>query len=156
MSSQLSFFKVNSFIVQFKDQKTLELMVTSANIPGFTLGEIEIGRPVVKDKRPGDSLTYNDLSITVLCDEKLAAYKEIYEYLILSANPNTGDLEISDNVFDCSVQLLTNKNNYQHKIYFYNAFIKSISDIQLETTTTEGEAATFTVDLGFSFFNFID
>ena len=149
-------FKVSSFIIQFKDQKTLELMVNGCNIPGFTLGQLEINRPVLLDKRPGDSLEYNDLTINVICDEELKAYKEIYNYLILAANPNTGDLEINDTVFDCNIQILTNKNNIQHKIHFYNAFIKGISDITLDSTSTESEAPTFTVDLGYSFFNFED
>lgn len=149
-------FKVSSFIIQFKDQKFLELMVNGCNIPGFALGQLAIGRPVVTDKRPGDSLDYNDLSVSVICDEELKAYKEIYNYLILAANPNTGDLEINETVFDCTVQLLTNKNNLQHKIHFYNAFIKSVSDINLESTTTESEAPIFNVEFGYSFFNFED
>ena len=156
MSNEAALFKVNNFIIQFKDQKSLELHVTACNIPGFTLGQIELGRPVIKDKRPGDNLEYNDLSITVLVDEKLEAYKEIYNYLILSANPNSGHLEINDNVFDCVLTLLTNKNNYSHKIYVYNAFVKAVSDIQLESTTSEAETPTFTVDFGYSFFNFME
>jgi len=149
-----SFFKVNNFIIQFKDQKNLELMVNACNFPGFSLGQIDIPRPVVKDQRPGDSLTFNDLSLTIICDEDLKAYKEIYSYLILSANPNTGRLNISDSVFDCYLDLTTNKNNVKHKLHFYNAFIKSVSDIQLESTTSEGEAPTFTAEMAYSFFTF--
>lgn len=131
-------------------------MVTAANVPGFTLGQIELPRPVVKDKRPGDSLEYNDLSITVVCDEKLKAFKEIYSAIVLSANPNTGDLEINKTVFDCDLFLTTNKNNIQSHIHFYNAFFKGVGDLQLETTTSEGEQVTFTVDIGYSFYNFED
>jgi hypothetical protein len=131
-------------------------MVIGGNIPGFNLGQIELARPVVKDKRPGEQLEYNDLSVTVLCDEDLQAFQDIYSSIILSANPNTGDLEIEQNTFDCYMFLLTNKNNVQKKLHFYNAYFKAVSDIQLETTTTEGEQVTFTVDLGYSFYNFED
>jgi len=154
--SVIDLFKINSFIIQFKDQKPLELMVNASNIPGFTLGQIELGRPVVKDKRPGDSLEYNDLSVTVITDEDLKAYKEIYRYLVLAANPHTGDLEINQTVFDCDLFLLSNKNNISHKLHFYNAFFKSISDIQLESSTTEEEQVTFTIELGYSFFDFVE
>lgn len=147
--------KVSSFNIQFKDSKSLELMVTSTNLPGFTLGGLDISRPVVKDSRPGDSLTFNDLSLTVLCDEDLNAYKEIYTYIIKSANPNTGELDISSPVFDSTLFLMTNKNNVQHKIVFYNSFFKEIGDLQFETTSSEDEQLTFTIGLGFSFFNFI-
>lgn len=154
MSSAVSFFKINNFILQLSTQKSVELMVQACNIPGFTLGQIELGRPVVKDKRPGDTLEYNDLSVTIICDEELSAYKEIYNYLILSANPNTGELEVNENVFQATLMLTTNKNNVQHKLTFYNMFVKAVSDIQLESTTTEGEAPTFSIDLAYSFFNF--
>lgn len=151
----MNFFKINNFILQFKDQKDLELRVVGSNIPGFTLGQLEIPRPVVKDKRPGDSLDYNDLSVNVICDEDLKAFKTIYEYLILSANPNTSDLEINENVFDAKLFLTTNKNNINHILWFRNCFFKSISDINLESTTTEEEAPTFTIELGYSFYDFV-
>lgn len=152
--SVIDFLKINSFAIQFKDKRSLELMVTSANIPGFTLGQLEMGRPVVKDKRPGDTLEYNDLTVQVLCDEDLKAFEDIYTSIILAANPNSGELEISDSVFDCTLFLTTNKNNIQKKIHFYNAFFKSVGDLQMESTTTEGEQITFSVDLGYSFYNF--
>lgn len=153
--SQINFFKVNNFSIIFKDQRSLELMVQNANLPGFTLGDLTIPRPVVADKRPGDSLDFSDLSVTVICDEELKAFKEVYNYLILAANPTNGHLEINETVFDCQLNLLTNKNNYNHKLYFYNAFIKSVGDISLQSDTTEGEAPTFEVSFGYSYYEFI-
>jgi len=154
--SSLDLFKINSFILQFKDQTSLELMVQGCNLPGFTLGQLEIPRTVVKDVRPGDSLTYNDLNVTVICDEDLKAFKDIYRYLVLAANPNTGDLEINDTVFNASLLLTTNKNNIKHKLYFHNCFFKEISDLDLQSTTSDEEQVTFTLTCGYSFYDFED
>lgn len=154
MSNPIDLLKVNSFNMQFSNQKSLELMVTSVNLPGFTLGQMNFGRPVVKDKRPGDSLEYNDLNITILCDEQLKAFEEIYHYLILSANPNTGSLEINDNIFQSTLMLTTNKNNVQRKVKFYNCFFTSIGDLQFESTTTDAEQITFQATLAYSFYDF--
>lgn len=152
MSTNL--FKVSNFILQFKNTKHLELMTTACNIPGFTLGELNISRPVIRDARPGDTLTYNDLNVTILTDEKLQAYKEIYDYIIMAANPDTADLNILDPVFDSVLLLTTNKNNIQHKITFYNSFFKSVSDIDLTSTSTEEEQVTFSISLGYSYHEF--
>ena len=152
--SIINLFKVSSFKLMFKDTKFLELMTQGANIPGLTLGELKIGRPVVTDTRSGDSLTYEDLSVSVLCDEKFEAYKEIYNYIINSSNPVNADINVSYPIFDSTLFLTTNKNNVQHKINFYNCFFKSIGGIQLTSTSTEEEQFTFEISLGYSFYLF--
>lgn len=154
--SVIDYLKINSFAIQFRDKKELDLMVISANIPGFTLGQLEMGRPVVKDKRPGDSLEYNDLTVQVVCDEDLQAFTSIYTSLVQAADPNTGEISVDTPVFDCYLFLTTNKNNIQKKVHFYNAFFKAVSDLQFESTTTEGEQLNFSIDLGYSFYNFED
>lgn len=146
--------KVSNFSIQFKDSKKLELMVANTNLPGFSLNTMTLNRPVVDDKRPGGQLEYSDLTLTVMCDEDLNAFKEIYTYLVLSANPNTGDLEINRNVFDSVLFLLTNKNNTQHKVHFYNCFFTSVGDLRFESTAPEAEHITFDISLQYSFYNF--
>ena len=147
--------KVNNFLIQFKDTKQLELMVTNSPLPGFSINPLTLSRPVVDDKRPGGQLTYTDLSLTVLCDEDLNAFKEIYSYLILAANPNTGDLEINKTVFDSTLFILTNKNNIQHKVYFYNCFFTRVGDLVFNSNATDADHITFDIDLSYSFYNFI-
>jgi hypothetical protein len=153
--SRIDLFKTGNFIIQFASQKKLELQVIVTALPGFNLGVLEMGRPVVKDVRPGDSLTYNDLSLTVLCDEDLKAFQEIYTSIVWAANPNTGDIQLSTDVtFDAQLFLTTNKNNIQHKVHFYNAFFKSVGDISLDSTSTDENYISFPADLGYSFYNF--
>jgi hypothetical protein len=140
--------------MQFKDSQALELMTTEVNIPGLTLGELTIGRPVVRDLRNGDSLTYEDLNVTILCDEKFSAFKEIYNYIMKSSNPETAEIDVTYPIFDSTLFLTTNKNNVQHKINFYNCFFKNISGIQLNSGSTEEEQITFTIGLGYSYYLF--
>lgn len=154
--SIINLFKVSNFILQFKDQKQLELMTTEVNIPGITLGEISIGRPVIRDLRSGDSLIYDDLTVTVLCDESLAAFKEVYNYIMKSSDPNTGNIDVLYPIFDSTLYLTTNKNNVQHKFTFYNCFFKSIGSMTLTSASTEEEQITFTITLGYSYYLFDD
>lgn len=152
--STVNLFKVSNFIIAFKDQAHLELMATGANIPGLTLGELNIARPVIRDLRSGDSLTYEDLTVSILCDEKLEAFKEIYNYIMKSANPETANLDVIYPIFDSSILLTSNKNNYQHKLTFLNCFFKSISSIPLTSTSTDEEHVTFDITLGYSYYLF--
>lgn len=152
--SIINLFKVSNFIIQFKNAKTIELMTTAVNIPGLTLGELNIGRPVIRDLRNGDSLTYDDLEVTVLCDESLSAWKEIYDYIMIASDPNTADIDVTEPIFDSTLLLTTNKNNIQHKIRFLNCFFKRIGAIQLTSSSSEEEQLTFDITLGFSYMLF--
>ena len=72
-------FNCFNFRIIFKQGlPAIELMVTATSIPGFGVSQLEFPRTGIMDKRPGDFLTFNDLSITVNCDEKLEIYKEIH------------------------------------------------------------------------------
>lgn len=154
--SSTNLFKVSNFILQFKDTTHLELMTTEANIPGITLGELNIGRPVIRDLRNGDSLTYDDLTVTILCDESFSAFKEIYNYIMKSSDPNTANIDVVYPIFDSVLVLTTNKNNSQHKLTFLNCFFKNISSIQLTSQSSEEEQITFTITLGYSYYLFDD
>lgn len=154
--SSTNLFKISNFIIQFKDARQLELMVTSANIPGITLGDLILNRSVVNDKRPGDSLTYDDLRITALCDETLKVYQEVYNFIMSGAEPFQGRLDVVNPVFDCTLFLTTNKNNIQHKINFYNCYYKGIGDVVLTSGSTEEEQFSFDITMGYSFFSFGD
>lgn len=149
-----SLFKISNFIIAFRDTKNIELMATGANIPGLTLGELNVSRPVIRDLRPGDTLSYNDLIVTCLCDEKLQAYKDIYDYVITSANPTTAGLNVDYPVFDSTLLLTTNKNNVQHQLRFLNCFFKGIGEIQLTSGSTEEEHVSFDITLGYSYYLF--
>jgi hypothetical protein len=152
--SIINLFKISNFVLNFKDSKQLELMTVGCNIPGITLGDLIMNRPVIRDYRNGDSLTYDDLTVTVLCDEKLSAFKEIYDYIMLASNPETADIKVVEPIFDSTLHLTTNKNNFQHKLRFYNCFFKSVSSIQLSSASSEEEQITFDISLGFSYYLF--
>jgi hypothetical protein len=152
--SETNLFKVSNFRLNLKDQQAIELMTVEVNLPSLTLGEITIGRPVVNDHRNGDSLTYDDLVVTVLCDETFSAWKEIYNYIMKSASPETGELDVVYPVFDSTLFLTTNKNNVQHEINFIDCFFKSISGLPLTSQSSEEEQITFTITLGYNYYLF--
>jgi hypothetical protein len=152
--SVLNLFKSCNFRISLKDQKAIELMVQEVNLPGITLGQMDLGWQSMKDKRTGDAIDFNDLTLQIILDEDLNTFREIYSALILAHNPATNELEVKKQVFDGFLNLTTNKNNIQHSIHFYDAWIKSIDDIQLSHTTGEDEQLVCTLNIVYNFYLF--
>lgn len=152
--ARIDFFKICNFIISLGNNKEIELQVQKANIPGITLGSIDVNWMSMKDKRTGDSIEYDSLSLDIIIDEDLKSYKQIYDNLILAHNPETNVLEVQKHIFDGVLNLTTNKNNIQHSIFFKDCWIKSISDISLETTSSEDESIVTTLDIQFNWFIF--
>ena len=147
-------FKTGNFTVQLKNQTHLEFFIQEATIPGITVGTIEV--PVaggLRDYRPGDSLSFNPLTLTVLCDEDLRAFKDVYDYILhLTHNPVTNNIEIDAEVFDAYLMLTTNKNNVKHRIHFHDMWIENITDLQLQTISGDENSISFTLGLRYNYY----
>jgi len=60
----------------------VEYFCTAVNIPGITLGSSNQPTPLKQIPQPGDTLTYENLSMTFLVDENLENYQEIHGWLV--------------------------------------------------------------------------
>lgn len=135
-----------------KPEMSVEFFVQECNIPGWAIGEMEVPWMAQNQQRPGDNITWNVLNATILCDEELNAIIECYKYCFRIKNPKTGELGGPEETFDAKLMILTNKNNYQHVITFYDAWIQNVSDLQLSHTTSEDDPVTFSVDIQYDYY----
>lgn len=147
-------FKTCNFNILMKNNTMIELMNVECDLPGFNIGTIEMPFQTMKDKRPGDSINFDNLTLTVNCDEDFKAYLEVYNQLILAHNPATNKYKVSEEIFDGYLILLSNKNNIQHKIHFYDMWIESVSPLQMQTISSDDNPLNFTVGLCYNFFVF--
>ena len=60
----------------------VEFFTTAANLPGINLGESIFPTPFKQVPVMGDDLTFDNLEITFLVDEKLENYKELHQWLV--------------------------------------------------------------------------
>jgi len=60
----------------------VEFFTTQANIPGISLGESIFPTPFKQIPVQGDDLTFDNLEITFLVDEKLNNYRELHQWLV--------------------------------------------------------------------------
>lgn len=153
-NTTINLLKNCSFAIVLKDnQKTLEFTVQEAALPGMQLGEMPIGHMSQMQRRPGDNITWNPLSLQVVCDEKLKAFREAYAFIRATKDPETSYIN-PFTVFDAILFTTSNKNNIEHKIHFKNAWIQSIGDLQFTATSSEDEQMVFTIELIYDYYEF--
>ena len=60
----------------------VEFFTKAANLPGINLGESIFPTPFKQIPVQGDDLTFDNLEITFLVDEKLENYRELHQWLV--------------------------------------------------------------------------
>ena len=132
---------------KFKNNK-FELMVTSANIPGMQLGLVNQGTSVRIIERPGDSLIFNDLTVTFIVGENLEDWKTIFDWIVEmrdSMNPDFKEM-----YSDASLVLLTNKNNPNVVVNFMDIFPYNLTDVFMNNNSDN----LITCEVSFKYKNF--
>jgi hypothetical protein len=146
-------FKTSNFrVVLRNDMKNLEFFATEASIPSVTIGTIEAGWQSMKDKRPGDSLDYEPLALTTIVDEDFQIYTDFYALLNTTHNPKTNRIQVTPEVFDLTIFITTNKNNPIYSVTFYDAWIQTISAIELQTISGDDNGIKVTIGISYNYF----
>jgi hypothetical protein len=140
---------------------SVEFFVQAVNIPGASSGFSEFPTPFKILYEPGDKLMYDDLVVTVLCDENLEAFKEIQAWIVALTYPDNfgqyrtlttrppGGVNTADVVntirSDASLILLDSNKNASIQLKFKDMFPTAISGINLNTAGTDVTAPTFDI-----------
>jgi len=155
MSNLRNFTHTSNFVFQtnlFTEEETA-YSIQEAPLPGLAFSHIQTSRNAVLGNIQGDTITYNDLTLSFIMDEKLTIWKEIVGKMIKMRDPNQitaeqiekyGYLEIHD---DNSKEVL--------KLEFINCMIESIDDLQY-STTSEDEIITCSVTIKYDYYNIVE
>jgi len=155
MANLRNFTHTSNFTFQtnlFTEEETA-YSVQEAPLPGLSFSHIQTSRNAVFGNIQGDTITYNDLTLSFIMDEKLTIWKEIVGKMIKMRDPNQvtaeqiekyGYLEIHD---DNSKEVL--------KLEFVNCMIESIDDLQY-STTSEDEIITCSVTIKYDYYNIVE
>ena len=81
------FAQSNQFKVYIPIFPLVEWFVVSCNVPGITMGQGVVPTPLVDYPIVGEKLTYDNVSMTFLVDEKLENFMELHNWLINMAPP---------------------------------------------------------------------
>ena len=162
----------------------VQYFTTEANIPGITLGEGQFNTPLKDIELLGDKLTYEDLTITFIVDEKLENYIEMHTWLTgigfpkdrkqfsefrgITSNMSVktrgesndiGDVRASTPELamtsDSVLTILTNKNNPVVECRFRDVFPTSLSGLTYSQNQTDVEYLTATVNFKYTIYEII-
>jgi hypothetical protein len=120
-------------------------------IPSITVASIERPTPFVNTPIPGEIMTFSELSIQFLIDDKMENYKAIFNWMIALGfpesydqysnymNSQTGTIysELARNYSDATIGILDAQNNATNAFKFYDIFPISLDPVQFEATAMD-------------------
>jgi hypothetical protein len=118
-----------------------------ANIPGIMLGDPTFSTPFSTQPLPGDTLSYDPLTIQFLIDEEMLNYNVIYNWIValgfpesytqyttLLSNDQTAYGELAKNYSDATLQILDSSNNPVRTVTFQDVFPTSLETLTFAST----------------------
>jgi len=162
----------------------VEFFNISANIPAINLGEAIFPTPYKDIPVMGDTLTYDNLSISFIVDEFLENYITVHDWLTgigfpknraqfsefrgsTSTSPtatqgSSGDIgdvstaTSSRSMFsDLTLTVLSNKNNPIVEVRFADAYPVSLSSLDFNQQAADVEFLTATVDFSYKLYEIV-
>lgn len=120
-------------------------------IPSISLASIDRPTPFVNTPIPGEIMTFSELSLQFLIDDRMLNYKTIYNWMVALGYPEdnkqysnfvngqnaTVYSELARNYSDATVTVLDAQNNPTNAFKFYDLFPISLDPIQFEATAMD-------------------
>jgi hypothetical protein len=156
------------FLLAFDRIGASQFFCQTVNIPGISMGEAKINTPMLDVYAPGNKLTYDELSITFLVDEKLQSWQDLHSWFRAMASPegfsernrlseiqNQYTKTMKKSYSDATLTVLSNLNNPTLRVQFFNVFPISLSSIQFDTKESADNIITADATFRFDYFNFL-
>ncbi len=141
----------NGFLFSIQKLPELNFFAQSVNLPGITLGAPEYGNPFQVQPIPGESLTYDQLTVQFLIDETMTNYQAIYNWIVALGFPNDYEQyttfvsednrgitsELATNYSDATLQILSGNNQVVKTVQFVDLFPIALDSLQFAGTNTD-------------------
>ena len=164
--TELDYADPTKFAFKIMKLPTVEFFITQANIPGVNLGESIFPTPLKQIPMQGDDLTFDNLEISFLVDEKLTNYRELHQWLVGIGFPkarsqfssfksensdafptnnqvkgettSTGVATGTQAMYgDATLTVMTSKNNPIMEVRFSDLYPVSLSALQFDQQLTD-------------------
>ncbi len=135
-------------IVEREKYGNLEFFAQSIQHPGTQVSAVEVGIPRIQGLPvAGDTINYGELSLSLILDEDLTAYKEMQKWLEDSVYGE------GDPYHDIKIIVLTSHNNFCAQILYKNCVPVSLGSIELASST--GDVTYLNFECSFRFSEFV-
>ena len=129
--------------------------IQKVRLPGVSTTAVEVPTPFSKTKRHGDTLVWNEFTMTVLIDEDLRVWEETFDWLKSLTKPTRFEeyhhrkVSLKELYYDGILTINTNSNIPNLRFKFHDCHPVALGDIDFDTTTSAEE--TITVDITFAY-----
>ena len=180
----LDYLSPTQFKFNIHQLPKVEFFCTAANVPAINLGEAIFPTPYKQIPVMGDTLTYDNLSISFIVDENLENYIEIHEWLTAIGFPKNrnqfssfrsstastpiatqgtsddiGDVQPATSARgmfgDAILTILTNKNNPVVEVRFQDIYPVALGALDFTQTATDVEYITVTADFSYKIYDIV-
>ena len=177
--TELDYADPSKFVFKCNKLPKVEFFTTQVNLPGINLGDVVIPTPFKELPVQGHTLTYENLDLQFLVDEKLENYTELHDWLVAigfpksrtqfesfrSRNTNSfptqtpksiGSAKTNDNAVgvqsmysDASLIITSSKNNPTVDVRFSDIYPVALSALQFDQQA--GDVTYLTATCTFSY-----
>jgi|SRR6056300_1532531 hypothetical protein len=141
------------FIIERTNYPNLEYFAQSVTHPGSSVQPLELANPrIVGIPLAGDKINYGEMSVDIILDEDMTAYKEMQAWL--ERIINDGHVEDSfgskePTASDITVLIMSSHNNSNVKIKYNDCIPTNIGSITLASNAGDLQFTTFQVSFRF-------
>ena len=181
---KLDYLSPTQFKFNIHQLPKVEFFTTSANVPGITLGDTVMPTPYKDIPMMGDTLSYENLSITFIVDEYLENYISLHEWMTAIGFPKSraqfssfrsnvasspiatqgtsddiGDVQPSTSARgmygDAILTMLTNKNNPVVEVRFEDIYPVALGALDMTQTATDVEYISVSADFSYKIYEIV-
>lgn len=152
--ANINFLSPVSFEFMVKRLPTVNFFVQTVDLPGITMGTINMPTPLKAYPIPSSSsIAYGDLTVSFKIDEDMKNYREIFNWITENGSPdNLGQYKPETVLSDASLIVNTSAKSPNILISISDAFPVSLSSVRL--TTTDAQITYIEASASFKFTNY--
>ena len=181
---KLDYLSPTQFKFNIHQLPKVEFFTTAANVPAISLGDTVFPTPYKDIPMMGDTLSYENLSITFIVDEYLENYISLHEWMTAIGFPKSrtqfsefrsatastpipthgtsddiGDVQPSTSARgmfgDAILTMLTNKNNPVVEVRFEDIYPVALGALDMTQTATDVEYISVTADFTYKIYEIV-
>ena len=148
-ASKFNLSRVQNALFTIGGEKEMSYFLTTFNLPGMSIGTMPIANPFKAHNDPGNTLTYDELSVTCLISENFDNWKASVDWLKTATDGVTFSTATSGRMTKKagSIVLLTNNGNKFGDIIINNMFPTTIGSVSFDIQSVEPTPLTFDMTL---------
>lgn len=163
LTTNLNYLQPTGFkvVIDRTRYPNMEYFVQSVSHPGAQMSAVELPvRRITSVPLAGDKMTFSEVNFTIILDENMTSYKEMFEWMTRIVNDGqVSGLERGSKIpthADITLHVLSSHNNTVQKIRYQDCVPTSLGSIEFASSTGDTTYVTFDASFRFSQFEIVE